>query len=308
MTRVSGLFAALLFTLTLSTSAQAQLGLNFTGLEDLGPDAVYEGWLIVDGAPVSTGIFNVDSEGVPSQTQFGVGDALDNASAFVLTIEPAVDPDPGPSDTHLLGGDIVNGSADLTVGHSTALGDDFTSAAGSFILAVPSVDPGTASHTQGIWWLDPTAAGGPAPSYSLPTLPAGWVYEGWVVGPGGPVSTGTFLTPAGADSDGGGATAGPNPTPPFPGQDFIDPATDLVGYAAVLSIEPIVDNSPAPFLLKPLVDGESEDVGAGVLQAMMNNAASFPTGTVSSVPEPSSLGLAMLAFAASGLARRRRNS
>ena len=85
-----------------------------------------------------------------------------------------------------------------------------------------------------------------------------------------------------ADSDGGGPAAGPNPTPPFPGQDFIHPLTDLTaGYAAVISVEPSPDNSPAPFTLKPLLDGMIDDVGGGVLQMMLNNAAeSSPTGMV----------------------------
>ena len=49
------------------------------------------------------------------------------------------------------------------------------------------------------------------------------------------------------------------------------------GYVAVISVEPEPDNSPGPFTLKPLVDMTIEDVGAGVPQDMMNNAAGFPT-------------------------------
>ena len=33
------------------------INLNFTGLEDLGSDYAYEGWIMVDGRPVSAGIF-----------------------------------------------------------------------------------------------------------------------------------------------------------------------------------------------------------------------------------------------------------
>ena len=261
------------------------LDLDFTGLEDLGSAALYEGWLIVDGAPVSTGTFSVDGSGAPSPSSFEVGDALDRASSFVLTIEANPDPDTNPSDTHLLAGDFNQGSATLSVGHPAALGDDFLGASGSFILAVPSDTSGSASHTQGIWWLDPDA--GPGPALNLPTLPAGWVYEGWVIGPGGPVSTGTFTAVDGPDGDGGGPASGPGDTPPFPGQDFIDPATDLIGHAAVISIEPFPDNSPGPFILKPLVDANIEDVGGGVLQEMANVAAGFPTGIA--IPEPSSM-------------------
>jgi hypothetical protein len=135
-------------------------------------------------------------------------------------------------------------------------------------------------YAASIWWLDPGA--GPGAGLSLPTLPAGWAYEGWVVGDSGPVSTGTFTAVTGADSDGAGATAGSDPAPAFPGQDFISPLTPLTGLAAVISVEPSPDNSPAPFTLKPLVDMDVMDVGVGVVQAMTNNAvASSPTGTAS---------------------------
>jgi hypothetical protein len=86
--------------------------------------------------------------------------------------------------------------------------------------------------------------------------------------------------PQAADSDGAGATSGPDDAPPFPGQDFIDPPVSLLGFAAVISVEPEPDDSPAPFVLKPLVDMDIKDVAPGVLQMMENNAASAPTGTV----------------------------
>ena len=83
------------------------------------------------------------------------------------------------------------------------------------------------------------------------------------------------------DDDGGGPTAGPDGTPDFPGQDFIDPAIDLVGSTIVISVEPVPDDSPDPFLLKPLVHGEVLDVGPGVSQSLDNDAAnSNPAGTV----------------------------
>ncbi len=287
-----GLFAFLFLAFVAGSGVVTAetLELRFNGLEDLGAAAVYEGWLIVDGAPVTTGTFSVDGSGVPSARAFDVGDALGRASTFVLTIEPNPDPNPGPSDIHLVGGDFVGGAATLTVGHAAALGDDFLGASGSYILAVPSDLSGNTPYANGIWWLD--LAAGPGPSLELPTLPAGWVYEGWVVGPGGPVSTGTFTAADMADSDRGGPAAGGDPTPPFPGQDFVNPPTNLVGYAAVISIEPFPDNSPAPFLLKPLVDRSIDDLGAaGLLQSMTNAAGSFPTGMAIPaipIPEPAS--------------------
>ena len=262
-------------------SLPVSLTIDVNGLENLGPGWVYEGWLIENGSAVAAGRFSVDDAGDPSQTKFTVmvNDPAD-VSKYVLTIEPEPDADPGPSSTHIIGGDFSNGMADLTVGHATALGNDFSSAGGSYILAAPSSSGGDgATYKNGIWWLDPS---GPTASLNLPTLPAGWAYEGWVAGAGGPVSTGVFTDPAAADSDGGGPAAGPNPAPPFPGQDFINPMTDLTtGYAAVISIEPSPDNDPGPFTLKPLLDGTIDDVGGGVSQMMSNNAAaSSPTGMI----------------------------
>jgi Anti-sigma-K factor rskA, C-terminal len=266
--------------LVAATSVATPVGVRvaFSGLQDLGAGWAYEGWFIVNGAPISTGTFTVDGSGNPSRDLFSADVPAGAAvSSFVLTIEPSPDPDPAPSGTHYLAGDFAGSRATLSVGHPAALGNDFTHASGSYILAAPSAGADGDYH-NGIWWLDPVDP--PLPGLSLPPLPAGWQYEGWVVGPDGPVSTGRFRLANAADFDGGGPAAGPNPTPPFPGEDFVDPAVDLTaGYAAVITIEPQPDNSPAPFTLKPLVDNHIDDLGAKVSQFMANNAASFPTGT-----------------------------
>lgn len=254
------------------TGDDASLNLAFTALDDLGADYVYEGWLLVNGAPVSTGRFTSNTSDVQTAS---VEDAQ-AATKYILTIEPATGDDPAPADTHVLAGDIINSAATLSIADGAALGTDFVDSTGSFIIATPSAPD--ASHTQGIWWLMPD---GPSAGLSLPTLPAGWVYEGWVAGTDGPVSTGTFTDLAAADSDAGGATAGPEATPPFPGQDFIDPPVSIIGMAAVISVEPSPDNSPAPFGIKPLIDDDIQDVGAGASQDMANViGANQPSGTL----------------------------
>ena len=253
----------------------ATLNLAFTALDDLGDDYVYEGWLLVNGAPVSTGRFTSNTSDVQSAS---VEDA-ELATKYILTIEPAVGDVPEPADTHVLAGDIIGTSADLTIGDGAALGTDFVDSTGSFIIATPSAPD--ASYTQGIWWLVPDGGGA---GLNLPALPTGWAYEGWVAGPDGPVSTGIFLDPAMADSDAGGPTAGPEPTPPYPGQDFITPPVEVTGLAAVISVEPSPDNSPAPFGIKPLIDDVIEDVGAGGSQDMANVIGdNQPSGTLTIV-------------------------
>lgn len=262
----------------------ATLRVQFNGLEDLGATSVYEGWMVVDGTPVTTGRFTINSAGKPSQTDFIVPRAqADRATAFVLTIEPATGDVPAASNQHILAGDFNSArtSATLSIGHAAAFGNDFSSARGSFFLATPT-SAATDDNDQGIWFIDPSS-GTMQPSLTLPALPTGWVYEGWVVVNGKPVSTGRFSSASGADSDMGGPAAGPLGAPPFPGQDFINPATKLPGGMAVISIEPQPDNSAAPFTLKPLINTNIANlVGGSNPQTLTNQArTNAPTGTVS---------------------------
>jgi hypothetical protein len=253
---------------------------DFGALPDLGADYVYEGWIIVDDEPVSTGRFSVDDNAMATPSEFELDvDQADRATLFVLTIEPAVGDDPAPAPTHILAGPIENGEATLITNHGAALNTDFSTAAGSYILATPTTGDDSVPE-QGIWWLAP---GEPATaSLDLPELPEGWVYEGWVVSNNMPISTGRFSSAEGGDSDLAGPAKGPSGDgPPFPGQDFIDPALALNdgATAAVISVEPDPDNSPLPFLIKPLVHSPIADVVAPTLQTMTNNAAdTLPAG------------------------------
>jgi len=265
-----------------NTNATKNLTLNFTGLEDLGPNYKYEGWIMVNGKPITTGVFTVNSSGVQSQTSFPIPAAsLDAATKFILTIEPFPDTDPNPTKTHLLAGDFTSNNATLTIGAPEALANNFTNAKGKYVLATPS-DGENNNEKSGIWFigsLPPTAG------LELPSLPDGWKYEGWAVINGVPVSTGTFTSVSGMDAFSG--FSGALGTPPFPGEDFIKNApagvtfpTDLSGKTAVISIEPFPDNSPKPFLLKPLAAIIPTTAMDHVVYSMNNNAAATnPTGT-----------------------------
>ena len=251
---------------------------NFSGLQALADGYTYEGWVIVDGTPISAGRFNLSE----METSFSLTmdpEVLSAATTYVLTIEPVVGDDPGPSDTHVLAGDLANGSATLSVGHPAALGDDFMSASGDFILQTPTTNSIAADFDQGIWFFDPVNS---VVTLNLPTLPAGWEYEGWVVGPNGPLSTGRFLDANGSDLDGAGPAAGSDGFPPAPGQDFITPAQSLIGFAAVITIEPQPDDSAAPYAsMRPLVDMDITDVAPPNSQALANTADTLlPTGQI----------------------------
>ena len=266
------------------------LALSFTGLEPLTNGFHYEGWAIIAGAPVTTGKFNVDANGVLVDTNgaaipgavFDTGFDLSGATAIVITIEPSGDVDAVPASTHIVSGAVAAGSADLSVGDGSALGDDFMAASGSYILATPTNGADT-DENSGIWFLS-LATGSPAEGLDLPTLPAGWQYEGWAVIGLTPVTTGRFTATDAVDlSD---PFSGNEAGPPFPGEDFLVNApmgltfpTDLAGATAVISIEPEPDDSPAPFTLKPLVGAIAADATDHVTYSIPTNLASFPTGT-----------------------------
>ncbi len=258
------------------------LSLNLNGLEDLGADFVYEGWIIVNGSPVSTGTFTVDATGNLSETNFSINsEMLSSAATFVLSIEPANDTDPAPAAAKILAGDFSGNSAAV----STGLVGDFTSSAGKYILATPT-NGSDNDENSGIWFLD-LSSGSPSVGLNLPTLPDGWEYEGWVVKDGMPITSGKFTALDMVDGfDGFSSTM--NPGPPFPGEDYLMNAPsgvtfpfDLAGGTAVISIEPVPDNSPAPFTLKPLASGIPTDATDHVTYDLSQNLTSLPTGTVS---------------------------
>jgi hypothetical protein len=281
------LFAALIIgVFLLSGCEDKQVTTNsfsvaITGLEDLGNDYVYEGWLIVDGSPVSTGTFTVNSTGVLSQTTFDADISdLEAATKFVLSIEPTVDSDPAPSAVKILGGDFSSNTATLSVGDGAALGDNFSTAAGSYILATPT-DALSTNENSGVWWLVP----GGTPGLTLPTLPSGWRYEGWAVVNGMPLSTGTFTSVSGVDA--AAPYSGANAGPAFPGEDFLNNAPtgltfplDLSGATVVVSVEPFPDNDSKPFLLKPLVATVPANAADHTSYNMTNNNSTNPVGTV----------------------------
>lgn len=259
------------------------VSLAFAGLPALGADAVYEGWAIVNDDPLSTGRFIVDEAGLVVDEAGAPIDhfAVDaeGAAAFVLTIEPKVDEDPAPSATHLLAGDIVDGVANLSISHPAALGTDFSAAAGSVEIAVPTARDLAGAETAGAWFFSDGEG-----SLTLPELPEGWAYEGWIVFDGQPVSTGRFTDTNAADDFNGFSGDGSGPA--TPGEDFIRNAPEglefprsVAGTTAVISVEPDADDSPLPFTLKPLV-GEIP-TGAERLSEhdLSVNLDGIPTGT-----------------------------
>lgn len=259
----------------------ATLNIDLNGLEDLGSDFVYEGWIIVNGAPVSTGTFT----SISFPQSFTV-DATELAAAttFVLSIEPAGETGEAaltPADTKLLAGDFSGNKADV----NTGIVGDFGSAAGAFFLRTPTDETGTnnGNDQNGVWFGTPGAP--PTPNFVLPILPAGWAYEGWVVGENGPITTGMF-TAFNAVDDFDKFSETSQSGPPIPGEDFFLNAPsgetfplDVRGRTVVISVEPVPDNSVTPFAMKPLVGTAGTDT-APVTYDFGQNFGSLPTGKV----------------------------
>jgi len=260
------------------------LTLNLEGLDELGDNFVYEGWLIVNGSPVSTGTFtNVT---FPQTFTVGIAD-LNAATKFVLSIEPVNDTDPMPSNTKILAGDFSGETAMV----STMLVGDFSTSAGKYILATPT-NGSNNDENSGIWFLDPSS-GTPVAGLDLPTLPVGWIYEGWVVIDGKPVTTGKFSNVSATDDFNGYSDVMPLPSPNgadgfFPGEDFLLQApsglnfpVNLANGTAVISVEPMPDNSTMPFTLKPLTSMIPSDATDHTVYNMSKNLGSLPSGSVS---------------------------
>ncbi|MEP1489537.1 MAG: hypothetical protein ABJL44_01920 [Algibacter sp.] len=261
----------------------SDLTIDLEGLEALGDDYVYEGWIIVDGVAVSTGRFT--SVNFP-QTYVVDATQLAAATTFVLSIEPTVDPDAGPAATKILAGDFVGNSSSV----NSNLVADFSTATGAYILATPT-DMDDTNEASGVWFLD-NSTDPPTAGLSLPALSEGWIYEGWAVIDGTPVSTGTFTNVAATDDadtfSGSVALAAPNGADGFfPGEDFLLSApdgltfpTDLKGATIVVSVEPYPDNSAAPFTLKPLAHVVPVDAANHTVITMGTGPVPELTGSV----------------------------
>ncbi len=271
-----------------TASNTANLTLNLEGLEPLGSDFVYEGWIIVPGEqlPVSTGLFNVDDAGALSQTSFTVDAAqLEAATRFVVSIEPVGETGQAaldPADTKLLVGEFSGTTAQV----NTGIVGDFSDASGTFFLRTPTDEMpmmNNGNDQYGVWFGAPGMP--PTPNFVLPTLPAGWAYEGWVIGETGPISTGTF-TDFGARDSFSAFSETMQPGPPVPGEDFFLAAPagetfplDVRGRMVVVSVEPVPDDSPRPFVMKPLVGTAGQET-APSSHDFGQNLGTLPTGTV----------------------------
>ncbi|NIJ46050.1 hypothetical protein FHR24_002528 [Wenyingzhuangia heitensis] len=276
--------------------SNTNLELSINGLANLGDDFVYEGWIIVNENPVSTGVFTINDSGDWSANSFTVDKTnLANATKFVLSIEPTVDNDPAPSATKILAADFSGNSAIVVAntipGINTNGDGEFTEAWGKFFLRTPTDETGTnnGNDENGIWYGTP----GTPPTAGLGGMPeleasSGWRYEGWVVVNGTPISTGTFISFTESDASNQFSGTEANAGPPIPGEDFLLNAPtgvtfplDVRGKTTVISLEPYPDNSVKPFSIKPLLVTIATDAAIAPTTHNLNtNLSSFPSGSI----------------------------
>lgn len=153
-------------------------------------------------------------------------------TAQVIIVDDGVSTnDPAP-DLEFLSVDLAGAGSSFSLRYSTA--SHFDNDTGTFFLAnftggsgVPASVSNSANY--GIWYGQRVLGAGITSSLTLPALPSGWVYEGWVVPPGpnppDPISTGRFTVVNATDlSDQYSGDYSNAFSLPVPGEDFLQNA------------------------------------------------------------------------------------
>jgi hypothetical protein len=291
--------------------AQLQVQLDIQNLQPL-EEGRYELWIIEGGTPYLAGEVTPGSSGEVAGAQFDIPAEVGTPEMAVITYEN--DSDTDPSDSKLMGAAFdATGVATLSLVGFALESEAFSAANsnGEFFLRTPSDEatgaPNNGNDEQGVWIGTPGAP--PAASLSLPTLNAGWIYEGWVVETSGPfpVTTGRFADDqgingsAGRDSDDVGPFGGiENNGPPVPGSDFVQDDASVTlptglarppftlndgNWMVVITLEPTDNDGAGPFAVKPL--GAAISSGAATapttISFSLDPASSIPSGTATIV-------------------------
>jgi hypothetical protein len=280
-----------------SPEGETQVSLELAGLQTLPGGVNYQAWLVMGtretfwGYPVV--LFDVDGEGHPVDPvadtllagPFYAGVPASDALGVAISLEPSDTLRYYSSYTFVMGGDLAQGSAQLSPDHWIALDHDFSTAAGRFVLTTPT-DENPEDELGGVWFMDPTDPPTVA-GLGIPAAPQGWSYEGWVVLGDQTLSTGKFVMPSGADSS---ATFSGEVTPPaFPGEDFLSNAPagltfppDLSGAQVFVTLEPRAEldtDREAAFFLRILEGTIPADASPLTLYEMTFPAEGSPSGS-----------------------------
>ena len=266
---------------TVQRSDEFPLDFSVNNLEPLS-EGIYEGWIVRGDDKFTFGTFNTTESGAIDGNLSLDGVEPQDGDMVVVTIEPVPDDDPEPSGVIILAGALENGSAEL------AFPIDVNEFGGQYILATPTNGDGT-NETSGIWFVDPSDL---SASLNIPDAPDGWVYEGWVVHQGQPITSGKFTSAEGFDLFDG--FSGPEDGPPFPGEDYLEnlpsPFTDPLELAdgetmIVVSIEPDINGTDptgdGPAQVKPLSAAIPAGAADHFLYDLSTSDESVPSGSAS---------------------------
>lgn len=237
-------------------AAKIQVRLDLENLAPLEDGFTYQAFARIGGQTFPTEKFNVTENGsfVNAAGQF-IQNALtfdvdvSDASLIFVTIEEKRDASEEPSTTVVFAGDVSGSVAMLSHSHPQALGTSLDGQSGSFML-MSHVTGAQSTDVSGLWFVEGSKES-PSAGLSLPTLPAGWRYEGWIEVGGTLISTGAFRANDAADS---ARPYSNSDTPRFPGEDFQENAPDGVvfplnpaGGTVYVSVEPFPDDTVNPY-------------------------------------------------------------
>lgn len=201
----------------------------------------------------------------PYPDYFNVRASGTDTAQLIIVDDGVSTNDPSP-DLEFLTAALSGSGSSFRLRFATAA--EFDDDTGVFFLAnftggssVPASVKNSANY--GIWFGQRTVGGTIDPSLTLPALPSGWVYEGWVVPPApnppDPISTGRFTAVNTRDqSDRYSGDLSDAFTLPVPGEDFLDtlstPTTQWEFPMNMLQAVDTVLNSTGDTLVVPVGD------------------------------------------------------
>lgn len=236
--------------------AQVQMRLDVENLPPLQDGFSYQAWARVGAQTHGSARFNVTENGsfVNDAGQFTQNVAvfevdISDASEVLITIEEKRNSDTLPSGTVILAGDLEDATAALSTVHEKALAASFEGQTGAFML-LNWASGSSGDDLSGVWFIDGSRTS-PTAGLSLPALPEGWIYEGWIDVAGTLLSTGPFRENNTHDTL---RQYSETDTPPYPGEDFLENAPEGVafpldpsGATVRVSVEPYPDDALGPF-------------------------------------------------------------
>lgn len=252
-------------------------------LPALQEDNYYCGWLVTQVDTINVGYFNIKENGNLTTKAFIVNpNEVKLATSFGISIEMD-NTVTNPSGNFIVAGDFNGDEAILTSNHSSSLQQSFENATGTYLTATVTDAIGITHEYSGVWWVTDLTA--PNAGLSLPNLPPGWIYEGWVKINGKYLSTGRFSDPNQADNCSNYGDF-QNPSLNFPGEDLLFDAplgfvfpVNLKSSELIISIESINSSNDIPLLpvLEAIIPSEAD---YNTAYFMTNVSTNFPIVTV----------------------------